>query len=562
MYFLTIYNDGFPTIIHGERHKVANASVTEAKNEIGTLTFDLYPDNPGWELCRELATTIEVMDTRDGSLAFEGRVIMPVPSMDSGGAAMRSVTCKHVSDYLRDSVQDYVEERQWENPTAFISHVLGVHNARMPEHKRVYAGTVDMQTYETSDGLFCGIQRVKTWDTLQEKLVKAFGGEMRVRRGSDGLLYLDYAEKLGTTHATKIELGVNMLSARREVNPNAVITRLYPYGAKIKETQTDENGQTVEVETENRIGIEDVNGGLPYIEDAVAIEEYGIIEGIQEWDDVTQPGNLLVKSQKWLGVNNGMPSTATLGALDLERIGKALDSYALHDWYPCVNPLIGLDEEREIVRIVKGITDPSQVSIDLGEKVALTSKNMASLGALAGRVETIRSQQQTQITNVGSSVKATRGALTVAEDRIMSEVETSVNVVYELTQTNSTQITQLMQTSDEFSFNFETIEKATTELNGVISTEVEERLKYIKFIDGEIWLGKDAESGEDDFKLRISNQRISFLLNNVEVAYFADDAMYVETAYLYRAYITKGLYIGGVLIEESSDENVNARWVG
>lgn len=144
----------------------------------------------------------------------------------------------------------------------------------------------------------------------------------------------------------------------------------------------------------------------------------------------------------------------------------------------------------------------------------------------------------------------------------LSSGYSATKAVYEITQTNSTQITELLQTSEAFTMNFETIETTVTELNGVITTEQEERLKYIKFIDGEIWLGKDPEEGENDFKLRISNQRISFLLNNVEVAYFADDALHVETAYLYRAYVTKGLYIGGLLIEESSDGNVNARWVG
>lgn len=134
--------------------------------------------------------------------------------------------------------------------------------------------------------------------------------------------------------------------------------------------------------------------------------------------------------------------------------------------------------------------------------------------------------------------------------------------VYEITQTNATQISELIHTSDGFTMNFQTINESITELNNVVSTDREEQLKYIKFIDGEIIIGVDPEDGEDEFKLKMSNQRISFLMNGSEVAYFADDALNVETANLYRAYITKGLYIGGLLIEQGSDGNVNARWIG
>ncbi|MBR3689852.1 MAG: phage tail protein, partial [Eggerthellaceae bacterium] len=275
MYLITIHNDGVPTIIHGERHKLANAKITGERNQICSLSFDIYPNNLGYDLLRPLSTTVEVIDTRYGTLEFEGRVVMPVPSMDESGLVMRSVTCEHVEAYLLDSMQAYVEERQWETVGEFISYVLDVHNARMPEEKRVYLGTVDFHTYDTSDGLFCGIQREKTWNTLRSKLTDSFGGEMRVRRGSDGLLYLDYAEKLGTTRATPIKLGRNMKSSRREVNPNEVITRLYPFGAKKTVTETDEYGNETEVETEERLTIASVNDGCEYIEDAVAIEEYG-----------------------------------------------------------------------------------------------------------------------------------------------------------------------------------------------------------------------------------------------------------------------------------------------
>lgn len=429
MYKITIYNDGLPAIIHGERHKVANAKITRERNQICSLSFDVYPNNPGFDLLNPLSTTVEVIDTRTGTLAFEGRVVMPVPSMDEGGMVMRAVTCEHVEAYLLDSVQAYVEERQWETVGEFVSHVLSVHNSKMPEHKQVFVGTVDFQTYETSDGLWCGIQRESTWATLHGKLTEAFGGEMRVRRGTDGLLYLDYAEKLGATRATPIKLGRNMRSSRREVNPNEVITRLYPYGAKKTVTETDEYGNEVEVETEERLTIASVNDGVEYIDDAVAIAEYGIIEGVHEWDDVNQPSILLTKGRAWLGESNKMPVSTTLTAYDLSLLGIDVDEFELLDWYPCQNPLIGLDEELEIVKQTVDVCNPMDSTFEMGETTQSASRNMATLGSLSKVVESVKSQQNTAIANLENSVKATKASVKVLDDGIVSRVEETVTTL-------------------------------------------------------------------------------------------------------------------------------------
>lgn len=428
MYTITICNDGAPTIIHGERHKLASAKITRERNQICSLSFDIYPGSPGYDLLHPLSTTVEVIDTRTGTLAFEGRVVVPVPSMDESGLVMRTVTCEHVEAYLLDSMQAYVGERQWESPAEFIGYVLDVHNARMPEHKRVYVGAVDFQTYETSEGLWCGVQRESTWATLHGKLADAFGGEMRVRRDG-GKLYLDYAEKLGTTRATPIKLGRNMRSSRREVNPNEVITRLYPYGAKKTVTQTDELGNEVEVETEERLTVASVNGGVDYIEDAAAVGEYGVIEGVHEWDDVTTPNVLLAKARAWLGDNNKMPVTTTITALDLSLLGMDPDDFALLDRYPCENPLIGLDDVLEIVRQTVDVCNPMDSTFDMGQTAQTTSKQMASISAVSKVVESVKSQQQTAIVNLQNSARATNASIKVLDAGIVSRVEETVTTV-------------------------------------------------------------------------------------------------------------------------------------
>lgn len=106
-----------------------------------------------------------------------------------------------------------------------------------------------------------------------------------------------------------------------------------------------------------------------------------------------------------------------------------------------------------------------------------------------------------------------------------------LNVTVDNLNTTVTQHTERIntfeQTQSGFEFTFNTLTNTVTQLGNQVSTTYEEQLKYIKFIDGEIWLGKDPEGSEDDFKVVISNEKIRFLQNNVEVAYLSNNQLYI-----------------------------------
>lgn len=452
MYLITIDNGGTKTAIHepgASDVKVDEASISRERNKFDSLTFTIYPDNPGWDALDPFSTKVTVQNLKTGKVAFEGRVIMPVPDMGDDGAASRTVTCEGPMAYLNDSTQPYLSERSWVDTEGksglqlYIEYLLSVHNSKVEEYKRIYPGTITLRTFDTSGGVTKSISRGSTWENIESKLLKVFGGEMRVRRGTDGLLYLDYAESLGTTRSTRIAIAHNMVDGTREIDPGAVVTRLYPYGAKITTTETDEDGTETEVETEERLGIESVNGGVPYIDDAVAIEKYGIIEGYQEWDDVTVAENLLRKGREWLGQNNAMPVSNTFTALDLALLGLDPDGFEIFDSYPCYNPLLGLDETLEIVKQTIDINSPEESTFDMGDTAYTLSAEIGKTDGIAQEFEEFKDKTQTGITNVGNAVKSTKAAIKVFDDKIQSTVEekvqqtTSVVVKQEVTEQTS-----------------------------------------------------------------------------------------------------------------------------
>lgn len=130
------------------------------------------------------------------------------------------------------------------------------------------------------------------------------------------------------------------------------------------------------------------------------------------------------------------------------------------------------------------------------------------------------------------------------------------NVTQTVTET-TTRLNELEQTAAGWSFDFTTIQQTVTQLGDEISTITTEQLKYIKFIDGEIWLGRDPDPGEDDFKVVISNERIRFLQNNVEVAYISNQQLNITNAE-----VSKRLDIGNFAFFPRDNGNLTLRYTG
>lgn len=168
--------------------------------------------------------------------------------------------------------------------------------------------------------------------------------------------------------------------------------------------------------------------------------------------------------------------------------------------------------------------------------------------------------QQAAIDTAAGNLNASIGDIQASLDvtnSTMSDLQSDQDATYKIVTEHETQISQLLQTADGWTMSFETLNTTVTELNDQFATEVNERYEYIRFVDGDIYLGKRPEEGEDDLQLVISNEKISFQLNGSEVAYFSDDALYVTTVY-----VTRALRFGDFEFAQRSNGNMGLRWVG
>lgn len=361
MHTVTIKNGVEKTTIHSDNlDRISGGKIVKAVNAVDSFTFTIYPDNAGYNKLKPLTTSVTVTDDSTGKDIFIGRVLKCPDSMDEQGLICKSVTCEGRLGWLYDSVQPYAEYKVVGIRTV-LSSFLSKHNAQVGTDKRIELGQV---TVTASNNYTYTANWDKTMNVIADKLIGKFGGEIQLR-DKDGKVYLDYLENIGHGTDTTIELAVNLKTISREVDETAVITRLYPLGAKL-------------TDSEKRLTIGTVNGGKDYIEDSSLVAKYGIISGTQIWDDVTLASNLLSKGKEYLKSVNRAKVQYQITALDLSRIDKHIEQFELGCWYRVKNSLMGIDEDLRIVGISIDLDNPQASQLTFGDRFETLSGFMTA----------------------------------------------------------------------------------------------------------------------------------------------------------------------------------------
>ena len=351
MHTVTITNGTEKTTIHSDNlDRISGGKIVKAVNAVDSFTFTIYPDNAGYDKLKPLTTSVTVTDDNTGKNVFIGRVLKCPDSMDEQGLICKTVTCEGRLGWLYDSVQPYIEYKMVGVRTVLASFI-SKHNAQVGDDKHISVGQV---TVTAENNYTYSVNWVSTMDAISEQLVGKFGGEIQLR-DQDGKVYIDYLEHIGHGTDTKIELAVNLKTISREVDETSVITRLYPLGAKL-------------TDSEKRLTIGTVNSGKDYIEDSALVAKYGVISGTQTWDDVTQASILKTKATAFLKSANKAKKQYKITAVDLSTIDVNFEQFELGCWYRVVNPLMGIDEDLRIIGITINLDNPEQSELTFGDK--------------------------------------------------------------------------------------------------------------------------------------------------------------------------------------------------
>lgn len=484
--------------------KVANAKLQLEVNRSGSFDFTIYPSHPLYGTIQKLKSVIEVY--QDGLLLFRGRVL----NDRTGLFLNKEFECEGDLAFFNDTIMRPFEYTG--NLVGFIQSIIDSHNAQAGADKQFTLGNVtvtDPNDFITRSS----IDYQTSWEVIENRLIKNLGGYIMVRR-SGGVNYIDYLTDSTTQSLQELKLEENILDIIKDTRSDTIITALIPLGAKL----TDENGN----ETDQRLTISSVNGGLDYVHDAAAVTQYGWIFGTRTWDAVTDPNNLLTRANQELAVRINLGVSVELKAIDLSMIDTNIDEIRVFEYVQVTSEPHGINTMALITKLTINLLDPKQNTFTLGFSYdTFTEKQVASENAL-------RQIQSDYVTNqsiqeVRSSLQTVASNIQQEADKIRTEVSETYTSKGELEQYKSQVSTQFTQTSTDYTFLFTQIEQYINTLDGDTQAQFNEITRYIRFVGGNIELGEI----NNPIKLILQNNRISFTQNGAEVAYISDNILYI-----------------------------------
>jgi hypothetical protein len=505
---LPIYNDKL------EGLKIFSPSLDLELNKTGSFSFTLYPDHPYYGSIQKLKSIITVY--QEDYLLFRGRVL----DDEIGFYNERKVTCEGELAFLLDSIKRPYDFTG--GVAEYLALLLDSHNAQVDETKRFTLGNVTVT--DPNDYIVrANIDHVDTWKEMNDKLLALLGGFLSIRH-ADGVAYLDYLADFALLSPQKIEFGKNLLDQKRIIKGADVATVVIPLGAKLKDAEGKD--------TDKRLTIESVNGGADFIEDAAAISQYGTIVKTVIFDDVTIAENLKAKGQAYLSNLVKLPESIELTAADLATVSTSFSSFHLGTYVDVVSKPHGLNQKFLVRKLSINLLDPAANKLTLGGVFEGLAASLKGLTDTQGKIineisESVRKASEA-VYNVEQNLES---SIRQSEENIKATVAESYYLKDETDALVSSVSTTIEQTKESVEIQFNQFNADLEAVANGTDAEFEEIRKYIRFVDGSILLGQVG----NELELKISNDRISFLQDDTEVAYFSDNKLYVTDGHFINA---------------------------
>lgn len=353
MYKITLINGSIETVIHypTEQLKVINPRLNKARGQAQQLIFSIYPNNPGYNILTRFATRVIVMDIRDNTEVFSGRVYTVKRTMNKDGL-WKDVICEGELNYLHDTVQDSVI---YEDKTAkeMLQIFLDYHNSQVEDYKKIYVGNVTVD-----DWIFCTTNNETTLEAITKYIYDENLGYLQLRK-ENGIKYLDYI-KTTADKVVEVSLGKNLLDMI-QTDDQDFGTRIVPVGA---------NGLT----------IDNVNGGKKYLEDPAAVAKYGIIYKTVQFKDIDNDIELKNQCEAQLSTYTSPKQSLEISALDLATIANvSTDMIDENTSVHLINPLMGIDEIWKVVEYDVDLNEAYNPKLTISNKTLTLTNTLSSI---------------------------------------------------------------------------------------------------------------------------------------------------------------------------------------
>ena len=206
---------------------------------------------------------------------------------------------------------------------------------------------------------------------------------------------------------------------------------------------------------------------------------------------------------------------------------KNIESFFIYEYVRIKSKPHNIDKTLLLTSIKIPLAYPENTQITVGESVnTLTGIELGNKQNVDNIIQRVDRIEKDYVLNeevsdiVNTAIVNNTSILQSAEEIIMSALQDYVTT-NDFQTFQETVSTQFIQTAEDFTFNFNNLVSQITTVEGDTQQQFQEINKYIRFEDGNIILG---ESG-NEITLKIENDRIAFIQNNNEVAYFSNNKL-------------------------------------
>lgn len=515
-----------------------------AVNEAGSSSFLLDCDHPALGHLKMLRGIVELQS--EGAPIYRGRIIHPVSDFYNTYQVETEGVLACLNDSLippfeypagipgADTAENTVEY--------FFSWLLATHNSQVTEEQQLKPGTVTV-TDPNNYIVRSSTSYLKTMEVVKGKLLDILGGYILPRYEPDGT-YLDYFAELPLTNTQPVEFGENLLDLSREADGTEIYTAILPIG---------KDGLNIADEPDGSITDDLVKEGL-IIYSKSGRERYGKITRKEDWNDVTLPYNLITKAARQLGsFGVTVPETITCKAVDLGCTNTDVAHFRVGRNNIVNSSPHGISASFPLMEMDLNILQPGETTITLGQ----TGRTLSSqIGAVQREAESVREDFKL--------------ALGDSQRDIMSEVEKNITYAVQNSQTiilaalenyvltgNFEEYTKTVEAqfqilSKEISINLTTTIETVQEYNGEMQKKFDSITKAFRFTDNGLLIG---ETG-NEVLLRLDNDVIQFLRNNVPALYINELGVYSEEVHI------NSIILGKYLFRYEADGRLSLRKVG
>lgn len=486
---------------------ITKGQITKELNKSGSLTFTIPNNHPRYNVILKMKSIITVY--KGSKKIFRGRVI----SEQIGFHKDKSFTCEGELGFLLDSIQrPYIFSG---TPEALFTQFIENHNSQVEENKRFKVGTVTVT--DPNDKIGRSNESYSTTSSeLQSKLLDPLGGYIFITENSSGERVINWYKDSPYMSNQKIEFGENLLDFVKTNETKDICTAIIPLGYE----KENKDG------TKSRLTISEVNEGVDYLYNADAVDLYGWIFKTEIWDDVTLASNLKEKGEAFLTSKINQNVTFELTAIDLSLMEKTIDSFELGDYIPIVSIPHNFNESYLLKKQSIDLLKPDNDKITLGYTFSTFTDTNASTNKdaseLVKKVNVVYSNYTNTVV-IQQEVTELRSMVEQTNENIKTTVSAEISNNEEIQSLISTTYEQLNNT---FEFMFNNLNQIVNENDIEARAMFTEINKYIRFEDGNIYIGEIG----NPLVLKLSLNRISFLENDIEVAFIDNNKIHITDA--------------------------------